>query len=89
VFDLRVPESLASLPGRVISLCPEDALPAKRTHAERLEQMREAQRQRSRENKRRLDRLSYARHREEILARRAERYRAKTIRKIVGGVNGW
>jgi len=45
MFDLRVPESMASLPGRVYVFEVEDKLP-KRTHAERLAQMREYSRKR-------------------------------------------
>ena len=40
MFDLCVPESWAAIPGRV-HVCRDDPVMAKKTHAERLEQMRD------------------------------------------------
>ncbi len=73
MFELTIPQSLADLPGRVHICGDDEELPPK-THAERMAQMKAAQEARSRENKRRLDRLSYARHRKDILARKRARY---------------
>ena len=75
MFDLQLPQSLADLPGRFVSLCPDDPLTV--THTDRMAQMKAAQAARSRANKQRLDRESYARHRKDILARKRARYAAK------------
>lgn len=75
MFDFTIPQSVAELPGRFVSLCPDD--PPTITHSARMAQMKAAQAARSRANKQRLDRESYARHREAILARKRARYATK------------
>ena len=42
MFDLQVPESWAAIPGR-LHVCRDDPVMAKKTHAERMEQMRQYQ----------------------------------------------
>jgi len=71
VFELRIPESLANMPGR-LHVCEDDPVQATRTHAERLEQMREYNARRGTLASREADRKYYEGHREAILARRKE-----------------
>lgn len=73
MFDLNpyVPDSLASLPGRTHILEDDPVQPVK-THAERLEQMKEYNARRGTLAAREGDRKYYEEHREAILARRKE-----------------
>jgi len=89
MFDLRLPDSLASLPGR-LHVCADDPVQPVRTHAERLQQMRAYKALQGTLKSRAADRRYYQEHREAILARRKElrairlqdpEYRAKTAER--------
>jgi hypothetical protein len=89
VFDLRIPSSLASLPGR-LHVCEDDPVQAPKTHAERLSQMKAYNARRGTLAAREADRKYYESNREAILVRRKElrlirlqdpEYRAKTAAK--------
>lgn len=89
MFDLRIPDSLASLPGR-LHICEDDPVQAVRTHAERLAQMRAYRAKQGALKSREVDRKYYESNREAILARRKElraaklqdpEYRAKTAER--------
>ena len=71
MIPTRVPESMASLPGRrrVDPEFADDERP-KRTHAERMDQVRAYAATIPRDKKRAADRKSYLKHRAEILARK-------------------
>lgn len=71
MFELRCPDSLASLPGR-LHVCEDDPVEPPKTHAERLEQMRQYNARRGTLAARESDRKYYEAHREAILARRKE-----------------
>lgn len=71
MFELRVPESMASLPGRLY-VCEDDPVQPVKTHAERLQQMRAYKALQGTLKSRVADRKYYEEHREAILARRKE-----------------
>ncbi len=74
MFDLRVPESLAGMPGRFVGLCwDEDDFPVKRLPKPRITLTT----QQRTEIKRRQDAEYYAKNKERISAQRKARYKNK------------
>lgn len=73
MFDLRIPESMASLPGR-FNYLEDDPVKPKVTHEERLQQMREYAKARKRTPEYRAAQWAYyQRNKAEIQARRKAR----------------